>query len=178
MSGLHIDQQRIEQAIIEQASSRIAQFILEDHVGNLYDRVADLLETAVKTHCDAVIAPIIDDAVESFTLAQTSKFGESKGADRTFAEYITAIAEDYLMEEVDAHGKPPTRSSRNKQTRLTFLLDKRLHREILSAMDDACTLVLMDIAPALATTASLKVKEATDQILGALRTEVNTNAVE
>ena len=168
---MEIDQKAIETAVIEQAAGRIAESIHETRLDELRERVEQLVEEVVIRKCDEVVRPVIEAGVEGFVIEQTNTFGEKKGEPVTFAEYVTQIAETWLGQKVDHSGKAVDSGAyggREAQSRLTHLLDEHLQYRISGAMKDAVNVVVAKIAPAIATTCELKVKEATNDIRRAM----------
>jgi len=168
---MEIDKSAVEAAIVEKATEQIVEAFFNDRIGSLQERVQASMETVVVKHCDDVVGPILEKGVQDFVIQRTNRFGETKGADITFTEYITSLAKEWLQRSVDYQGNPVERESyRNEkaQSRLTHLLNEHLHRRIGTAMKDAVATVVKSIAPAIATTCELKVKEATADIRRAM----------
>jgi hypothetical protein len=106
------------------------------------------------------VVPHVREIIESVSLQVTNQWGEKQGEPKTFIEYLTASAQDYLTTPVDYEGKPGNSgySSKN-QTRLVHLVHQHLHYAIESAMKDAVDQVKKQIGPALETTVKLKLGE-------------------
>lgn len=169
---MEIDQKKLEELVVKEAADQVVASLLGDDVAyRIESRVSELVDAVVISQCDAVLKPLIESEVKDFTMRTTNEFGEGNGS-VTFTEYITGLAKSYLDERVNFRGEKVKRDSydgRHSQSRLTHLLQEHLHNRIKKEMTDAVTLVVEQIAPALATTCELKVKEATDQIRRAMK---------
>ncbi len=169
--SITFDQKDLESQIVNQAAEQIAADFHTNQNEELRLRLEELVETTVTEHCDRVVAPIIENGVADFVISRTNEFGEEKGEDVTFTEYITSLADGYLNESVDYKGEVVKRDSyqRNKaQSRLTHLLNEHLHFRIESVMKDAIKIVVEQIAPAIATTCEIKVKVAIGDVRRAM----------
>jgi hypothetical protein len=167
---MEIDAKAIEARIVEQATADIVNRLFDERLASIGNRVVDLFESTVEERCESAIKPIMEQGIQEFVLQRTNEFGEKKGEPITFAEYLTSLANAWLNEQVDYQGKTQTGSypNRSEQTRLTYLLKEHMRWEIEKHMKDACEMVINQIAPAIATTCELKVKEATNQIRRAM----------
>ena len=167
---MEIDAKAIEAKVVEQATMEIVDRLCDERFSEIGNRVVALFEKTVEERCDAAVKPIIEQGIQDFVLEKTNEFGEKKAEPATFAEYLTSLAETWLNEGVDYQGKRTDRNSygRSEQTRLTYLIKDHLRWQIEAQMKDACKMVIEQIAPAIATTCELKIKEATQQIRRAM----------
>ncbi len=164
-----VDKKAIEEKIVNIVAENVIESF-EERSSILHDRIIGIVENTVVEHCDKVVQSVIEKGVAEWIIQQTNKYGEKKGGPVTFTEYIVGVASAYLNEKVDYQGKRSERDpfSKKAQSRLTYLLSEHLQYKIQTAMKDAVKIVMAEIAPALATTCELKVKEATEQIRKAM----------
>ena len=169
MAGIELDQEKIEGAVIEQAVAEIvATFFGGDHEWDLQERIRRILETKTIEHCDAVVKPVIEDGIKAFTFNATNRFGEGGEKPTTLTEYIVGLADSYLNTHVDYQGKEISKDAygwKDKQSRLTYMIQEHLQYSIATAMKNAVSQVIKNIAPALAETCKAQIKSVTDDIL-------------
>ena len=157
-----LDTQKLEGQIIEEAADRIAQRFMQGAMPDLHSTVEELVRSTVERKCEDVITPIIERGIQEFVFTKTNEFGEKKGEPTTFTEYLVRTAEDYLQHRVDYNGQPKDPKSfgyKDYKTRLSHMIGKSLGFQIERAMKDAVKIVMEQIAPALAKTCEIQIKE-------------------
>lgn len=99
------------------------------------------IDETVRDLADEHILPNVTRLVEGAVLGKTNEWGEKKGKDFTFKEYLVDRADKYLAEKVDFQGKDEQETGKynfkGKQTRITYLINKHLHNSIETAMRQA-----------------------------------------
>lgn len=175
----------IEQKVVEQiADQLLTEYAYDSETGanEPHDtRLTQKFHDIVKKHVDRqlnklaeeYIVPHVRELIEGVSLQATNQWGEKVGSPKTFVEYLTESAQNYLSQPVDYQGKPTERSSysRDTQTRLTHLVHEHLHYSIESAMKDAVEQVKKTIGPALQETCKLKLGEIASSLKVSLTTK-------
>lgn len=166
--NVEINQETIERKVVESAAEQIVASVLSGH--DLMSRIQEQVESQIRIHCDDTVSPLISEEICKFVIQQTNNFGEQKGEPVTFAEFLAEKANEYLHERVNHKGEPVGKNSyeRMVQSRLTHMLDKQLSHHIKTEMKDAMKSVVSAVAPAIATTCGLKIREATEDIRRAM----------
>lgn len=120
------------------------------------------------------LIPRVGEMIENANMQKTNQYGENKGPQMTFKEYIASRAEVYMSEDVDFNGKSKTESGdsyqwRNCGPRLTVLMRMYIHdtleKSAKAAVTDVNTVIAKNIAKAAqdaiaAATSALKVSVA------------------
>ncbi len=133
----------------------------------LEKRVTKALKTEIDQKVSALfeehITPNVETIIQNTVMQKTNEWGEAKGAPITLTEYLTERAENYLLEKVDSDGN--TRGDRSgyslkeAQTRITFLVNKKLNWVIEDGMKEAAKSVYSVLSDALTETAKIKLSE-------------------
>jgi len=151
-----------------------------DEYGDLYDfegsskfrdtilnEARKKIDKAVEDLATRVVEPITAEAVENIKLQATNKWGEKKGEEVTFREYLISQAERYLNEPVDYSGKPKGQGDYNfspKQTRVAHLVHSMLYVQIESTMREALKNANNSIAKGIHETVKIQLKEISDKL--------------
>jgi len=164
--------EEIEQKVVEKiATDLLTEYGYDEETGasephdthltlKFHEIIKKHVDRQLNKLCEEYIVPHVQELIEGVALQVTNKWGEKVGEPKTFVEYITKSAEDYLQQPVDYQGKPSTDAySRNTQTRLVHLVHEHLHYSIDSAMKDAVEKVKQAISPALEATCKMKLSE-------------------
>jgi hypothetical protein len=173
LQELGFSKEEIEQKIVDRIVDRLmSEYMHDDETGGSYpadSHLARKFHEVVKKHVDRqinkmaeeYIVPNVKTIIESVALQATNQWGESVGEPKTFIEYLTESANNYLSQPVDYNGQPTTRNSYSKdtQTRLTHLVHQHFHYAIESAMKDAVEQVKKAIGPLLQQTCKMKLEE-------------------
>ena len=88
------------------------------------------LHALMQEHIDKMIAdiaeehvlPKVEQLIEGLTFQKTNTWGEPKAPPETVREYITRVAQGYLSEEVNHHGKTKKQDGYNWSAHSTRLL--------------------------------------------------------
>lgn len=170
LTQLGLTEEELQQRLIEAIASGLMGDTAYDEEGvpfpcasefarRLQDQLTKALDAQVEAIAQEHIIPGVSELIENATLQRTDEWGEKIGESLTFTQYLVQRAEAYLTEPVDYEGKPTHRSDRRQQTRLTYLVDRRLHYRIEAAMKEAVTNANEILAGALAETARIKLQE-------------------
>ena len=157
-----LDTNKLEEQIVDEAAASIARSFCHGEIPDLHTRVEELVRLTVEAKCDEVVMPIIEKGIAEFVFTKTNEFGEKKGEETTFTEYLVRTAEDYLQHRVDYNGQPKDPKSfgyKDYKTRLSHMIGKYLGFEIERAMKDAVKIVMEQVAPALAKTCEIQIKD-------------------
>lgn len=167
LEDLGLTQEKVQELLIDKLASQAMMGTFLDEDGNpfdddsqfskkMYAHVKICVDRKIEALAEQHLLPGIKDRMDTLILAETNEWGEKKGKQFTFIEYMIARAEAYLNEIVDYEGKPRTdRSSywNGKQSRLTHMVEKYLYSRIEDAMKSAVKIVNDQLGPALAKTA-------------------------
>lgn len=146
-----------EEELIERVVARIAASLLHGVAGHdedgepymrssefsdrLQERVKERIDEAIDNVAAKHVLPNMESYIEGFCIQATNEWGEKRGEEVTFVQYLTQRAEAWLGEPVDGYGKTreEARSSMwSKSTnRITYLVDRHLKYHIEKAMKDA-----------------------------------------
>ena len=168
-------QERVVQGLVDKIlGERDDDFPRSEVLIEMDQRIEDAVNTKVKTVADEFVLPRIEALIEGFCLQRTNEWGEAKGEEMTFTEYLIRRAENYLTEKVDYDGKPKgardSYSWKGHQTRISHMIDKHLHYEISRAMTAAVGEANKSIADGIEATCKIKLGE----IASKLKVEVKT----
>src|SRR5665648_119368 len=112
MSTISIEELGItKEDLTERVIDKIAgDFLDDDGYSTLIERsinkrVQEAIDSAVKTVGEKVIDPNVAAMVEELTLQKTNDYGEKRGEPVTFIEYLTEMAQKYMVEKVDYQGR-------------------------------------------------------------------------
>ena len=135
--------------------------------------VKNRIDETINAIAEKHVLPNVAQYVENLTLQETNKWGEKKGGNVTFIEYLIQRAEAYMKEKVDHNGKGKEETSYSwsgVQTRITYLVHEHLHFSIKTAMEQAMKEATGQVARGIHETARLKLNE----IAAKLKVEVKT----
>lgn len=96
-------------------------------------KVDERIDTAMNTH----VLPKIAEMVDGICLTETNKWGEKRGENLTFIEYLTQRVDSYIREEVNHNGKTRSEDSYSwskHSTRITYMISEHLQYSISMAM--------------------------------------------
>lgn len=182
MAGITLDELGITQ---EELTERVVETCVERMLINVDDgdtsqfrqqlkeQVKDKINEAINEIAARHLVARVGDYIEELTIQETNTFGEKKGESRSFIEYLTDRADQYLREDVDFHGKSRSecRGSFSKSTtRIAHMVDAHLHYSIKTAMEQALAVANSSIAGGIEKAVKLKLAE----ILKNLKVEVKT----
>jgi hypothetical protein len=173
--------QEIEEKVVSKiADDLMSEYVYDPETGvdakdthlaiKFHEIIRKHVERQLNKLAEEYIVPNVRTLIESVCLQATNQWGEKIGEQKTFIEYLTESANNYLSQPVDYQGKPVERNryNQNEQTRLVHLVNQHLHYSIESAMKDAVDQVKKSIGPALEQTCKIKLNE----IVGKLKVEV------
>lgn len=107
----------------------------------LKKEIVNKTDQAITSLADEHVLPRLDRIIQTTTLQQTNQWGEKQGKPQSFIEYLVSRADGWLMEEVDNDGKTKKESGssfwRSSQTRIMFLIDKRISSSVEFAVREA-----------------------------------------
>ena len=171
LESIGLDPEELQERVIERIADQALTSIGIDEWGDEHDRPSSLsakLDKRVKEHIDNAInrlaeehvLPNVSTYIENLTIQETNKWGESKGKELTFIEYLVERAEAYLREQVDHSGKGKGESGSYSwhgcQTRITHLVHEHLQYSISSAMKDALKVANGAIAKGISETVEIQ----------------------
>jgi hypothetical protein len=135
---------------------------------DLAKAVREAIDAKVEAIAEEHVLPRVAELVEGVTLQATNRWGEKRGEAKTFIEYMTERAVEYLNEKVNYDGKSraESRSSyfEGEQTRITYLVHKHLQYSIETAMKKAYKPANEQIAEALKKTAEIQLRQIADKL--------------
>lgn len=152
IEALGFTKQELQDRVVEAVSRKVLESVGYDEDGDevgTESKFAKTVEKRVRAHIDASInalaekhiLPNVATYIENLTLQETNQWGEKRGKQVTFIEYLTQRADAYMREEVNYEGKAKTEANgyswSKTGTRVAFMVDKHLHYSIESAMRDA-----------------------------------------
>ncbi len=173
-----------ENDIIERVVEKIADQMLYGKTADLdYDETVEggstnfrkAVDQLLKTKIDEAIAnvankhtvPQLEEFIEQFCIKETNAYGEKKGEDKTFIEYLTARADVWLKEQVNHNGKSEAEDSyswRANTTRAAYLVDSHLQYSISTALKNALNEINKQIAEGLDGAVKIQLKQALDNL--------------
>ena len=112
----------------------------------LDELITKRMDRAVQAAFDATVPSTIDEFVASYKIKQTNEYGEAKGRELSFVEFITERVQGYLLEPVDYQGvsereakaKGNSWYQRDKtNNRITHMLNSRLEAAINEGIEKA-----------------------------------------
>lgn len=157
IESLGLNKEEIMNRIVNQAVTKLFQdveIVFDHHDEEEYEsstptkfktdlakRIRDRVDTVINAKIENVVIPRFTKLIDDMILTQTNAWGEQRGEQVTFTEYVTASADNYLQEPVDFKGipKPDERSYSWKadQTRLLHMVSSHLQSTIERGMKDA-----------------------------------------
>jgi hypothetical protein len=173
LQELGFKKEEIEQKVVESIADRmLSEWFYDGETGAMEpsdSRLAIKFHEVVKKHverqinklAEEYIVPNVRGIIESVALQATNQWGEKTGQPKTFIEYLTEQANNYLTQPVDYQGKHVERSSygRQEQTRLVHLVHEHFRYAIESSMKDAVEQVKKQLGPMLQETCKIKLNE-------------------
>ncbi|WP_434286268.1 hypothetical protein [Celeribacter sp. SCSIO 80788] len=169
-----------EEQIVEKVVGQIADQMLYGKIGDLdYDEVEcggstnfrkavdDLIKKRIDAAVEAVAAkhtlPNVSEYLENLCLQKSNEWGEKKGEEVTFIEYLTQRADTYMREPVDHSGKSKSESGgfswSKRGTRVEYMIDKHLQYNISQAMQSALDSANKSIVEGLKEAVNIKLGE-------------------
>lgn len=138
-------------------------------------RIQKAVDNKIAALAEEHLIPRVGELIEAANMRETTRFGEPKGPDLTFKEYLAYRADNYMSEPVDRHGK--SRAEANNEygwtaqgPRLTVLMQGYIQETLEKHAKAALTDVNKVIAANLATAA----KEAITKAAEALKVTVTS----
>ena len=114
------------------------------------------------------IHPAIRKKIESLILCETNHWGEKKGKEFTFVEYIIHRAEEFMKDDVDhngkARGKSDSYSWKKAGTRIEYAIDKHLQYAIERAMEQILEGANKTLVDGIAKACKMKLEELGKQL--------------
>lgn len=115
------------------------------------------------------IVPKVAEAVEKFKYQECNNWGEKKGKELSFIEYMEIKAENYMQEEVDYNGKRDSWNDGKRQSRLCHIIEEYIQYEVKRGVESATSDMSKQLEQALGTTLRLKLAEISDKIKVAVK---------
>lgn len=172
-----------EAEITERVVERIVEQLMVRHLQGDDDRdyerapafqekmqkhVADRIDSAVQAMADKVLVPNVETFIANFKMKETSSWGEAKGKEWTFTEWLVERADRWMNEPVNGQGKTKDQDSyswRASTTRLGHAVYEHLDYRIKSAMTEALSDMNKKIGHAVAKTVEIQLAD----VLSALK---------
>lgn len=180
IEDLGLSTNELKELVIERAVERLLIRTELDEYGDEHERPSRIdadVKKLVKQRIDERVAelgekhilPNVTQAIESVTIQKTNEWGEAKGDQLTFVEYLVSRAEAYMTEPVNHEGKSKSESNssfnwRQADTRMTHAIDKHLKYSIDSAMKKILTDANKTLEQSIKTAVEIKLKEITNGI--------------
>jgi hypothetical protein len=183
LQELGFTKEELEQKVIQKiADDLLLEYGYESETGadtvddshlkrKFHEIIKKHVDRQINKMAEEYVVPHVREIIESVSLQQTNQWGEKKGEDKTFKEYLTESAQAYLSQPVDFQGDASSSYSQKNQTRLVHLVHQHLHYAIESAMKDAVDQVKKQIGPALEATVKLKLGEIANSLKVQLATK-------
>jgi hypothetical protein len=150
LEELGLTQQDLQERVVQAVAAELLESVSFDEDDNEYRHKSSLrqqLDKVLQERIDAAVAALADDVcadalpefLTKFVLHPTNSYGERRGEDIPFAEYITSRADEYLGEKVrdDGQKSDSYRNDKPLRTRLLWLVDEKLHASIDAAVKNA-----------------------------------------
>jgi len=186
IEALGFTQEELQERVIDRICETLLSSIAYDHDSDSEWPIESKFQNAIKKHvenkvqetinklAEKHVLPNVAQYIENMTLTKTNQWGEKVGASKTFIEYLTDQAQEYMNEKVDFQGKTKQEqggySFNGTQTRLTHLVNSHLHYSIESAMKEALSIANSSIATGIQETVKVKLAD----ISKALKVSVTT----
>jgi hypothetical protein len=165
-----------QEEIIDRVVGRIADSLLGAWIGDgddesivqskfakiLEKKVLERINLAVEEIAGRHVLPNVAAYVETLCLQETNKWGEKKGSQVTFVEYLVDRAEKWLREEVDYQGKTKDSDSfswKASGTRVAYMIHEHLQYSIKTAMEQALKEANASIASGITDAVKIKLAE-------------------
>jgi len=169
LKALGINPEDLAERIVDQAVESLLSYtgFNEDgeRVGSYETRFRKEIDAKVQKTVDAKIAalaeqhivPRVGEMIENANMVKTNQYGEAKGAQMTFKEYIAHRAEAYMSEPVSYFGKSKEEDNnshnwKSEGPRLTVLMKTyirdTLEKSAKSAVNDVNTAIAKGIQKA------------------------------
>jgi hypothetical protein len=190
MNGINLEalgftQEELQQRIIDRICDTVLTSMKYDYDDDheysgpsmfytkLNKQVEEKITTTIKALAEKHVLPNVSDYIENLTLQQTNQWGEKRGGQVSFIEYLVQRAEYYMQEKVSFDGKTKEESSgyswNGTQTRVSYMINKHLHRSIETAMQQALSVANSAIAAGLEATVKMKLEEITKSLKVAVK---------
>jgi hypothetical protein len=184
LEALGFTKDELQERVIERLCRQIMSGVSLDEDGEewetdstfarkLNERVKEQVDASINAIAEKHILPNVAQFIEGLALQETNKWGEKKGAQVTFVEYLIQRAEHYMNEQVDFQGRAKGQDSyswKGTQTRLTHLVHEHLHYSIETAMKQALNIANGAITKGIQETVRIKL----DEVAKALKLECKT----
>lgn len=151
----------------------VDQILYEDGArSDLHEQVKDLVFNSVRETVqkisDEVFSKNIQDYIENAVFQETNRFGEPRGDEMTFKEFLSDTANKYLTEQVNYDGRAKHErggvSWSAHQTRIAHLIHEHLHYDIEKILKDAVKTVNSGVAEGLQETVKIQLTEITNKL--------------
>ena len=176
LEELGFTKEELEERVIDQICDRVMRSVGYDpdgeveytHDSRFGQQINKAVQKKIEGHIEAMaekhLIPNVQEFIETLTIQKTNQWAEKIGKPQTFKEYLIARAQHYMEEPVDWQGKKPDRASQKDQTRLMYMIDRRLGRGIEEALKDAFRLVISSLDKSLRETVEDNMKAITKGI--------------
>ncbi|MFD1121868.1 hypothetical protein ACFQ2T_05085 [Methylophilus flavus] len=186
VAALGFTQEELQERVIDRICQTLLSSMAYDDENDSEWPIESKFQNAIKKHVEAKVQetinklaekhvlPNVANYIETMTLTKTNQWGEKVGTGKTFIEYLTDQAQEYMNEMVDYQGKTKSQSGsysfNGTQTRLTHLVNNHLHYSIETAMKEALSIANSSIATGIQETVKVKLSD----ISKALKVSVTT----
>lgn len=175
--ALGFTQEELQQRVVDQVTERLlSQYVpaeYDDDPGGytgsselhkkLYSEIQSRIDSEVTRIGDEHVLPVVRDRIETLVLKETNEWGENKGKEYTFIEYLISRAKDYMLEEVDHQGKSRKNNSygswTKSGTRIAHTIDKYLQSSVEKAMKEVLENANETLVEGLVKTCEMKLVE-------------------
>ena len=185
LESLGFTKKQLQEKVIEHAVEKLLSGVTYDEDGNteaidskLQEKmrrlIVDKIEETIKIFAETNVLPNVQKYVEEIKLQQTNQWGEKKGENISFTEYLIKRAEAYMLEKVDNEGKSQKElpySWLGIQTRIAYMVNKHLHHSIEIAMKNALQIANSTLVAGIEDTVKIKLQEIVDSIKCSVKTK-------
>jgi hypothetical protein len=182
LESLGFTKDELQDRVIDQICEQVMTGRITEEDGEPCPLFRNELEKKIKENineridmiANKYVLPDVGKYIEGLCLQKTNEWGEKKGGEFTFTEYLIQKANDYLKEEVDYNGKSKKESGgyswTGRQTRITHLVHNHMQYSIETAMKEAVKTANDSIANGIQEAVKIKLGE----IVEKLKVNVNT----
>lgn len=129
--------------------------------------ISEKIDAAVAKVAEKHTLPNITEYLENLCIQKTNTWGERKGEEVTFIEYLTHCAETFLTEKVDYKGNPKGSSGgwgswKENGTRVSYLVNEHLQYSVSTAITKALKDINGQIAQGLDGVVKIQLQQALD----------------
>jgi hypothetical protein len=168
----------LKEKVIEKAAELVSDWIREEAHEYTESEIKRAMKKAVddeiKTVIDTEVQPLVKGHLDKIIMKETNSYGEAKGHELTFKEFLVKKAEDYLREEVSWDGKTRNEDSyswKGSSTRIAYMVDKHLYFTIEKAMKEAVQNANTHIFGGIAEAVKLKLAEVSNSLQIGVKTK-------